>query len=104
MSRPIGAQIRALLEASEAHGKPAPASILARRACLDADASTLSRLCRRAQKYGLMTAIEGTPILFEAVDKWRIAIQLPVKTARVKPAPAPFALPRINSVWALAAQ
>jgi hypothetical protein len=88
MSRPIGAQIRSMLAASESLGRPAHGTELAQIAGLSLDSHTATRLCRRAEKYGLADAIDGWPLRFLARPGWdatRKPIVQGIKPARVEP-------------------
>ncbi len=103
MSRPIGTQIRALLSASDALQRPVPALELARAAGLTLDSTNCTRICRRAESYGLMDIADDTPLRFIARLGWQQAIGAPKRrfiNPRIKPKPHPARI--INSVWGLA--
>ncbi len=104
MSHPVGAQIRAILEASDRIGKPAQASVIMNEAGIVTSSTNATRLCRRAEQYGMADSIDGMPLRFMARRGWRDIIDAgPAKRNGIK-AKTPQAMPKriINSVWALA--
>lgn len=106
MSHPIGKQIRAILEASDRIGKPAQASVILSVAGIVTSSTNATRLCRRAEKYGLADAIDGVPLRFMARQGWRDKIKINAKVEKpngIKAKPAQ-AMPKriINSVWSWA--
>ena len=103
--RPVGKQIRAILAASEKLGKPATATELFKLAGMEAIPTARSRVCRRAQQYGLMTNEGIYPDKFQAAPGWQKRINQPhiSNPKYVAPEPPPRYIPKINSVWALAA-
>lgn len=102
MARPVGKQIRAMLNASETLGKPATSKELAKVAQIDMIASNLTRICKRAIKYGLMD--ETDEGLFVARPGWR-ALCVPGVSKKVKPiTKVKHRIPRVaNSVFQLGA-
>lgn len=103
MSRPIGHQIRALLSASDKLQRPVPALELARVAGLALDSGNCTRICRRAESYGLMDIAAERPLRFIARPGWRESIEpksFQNPHRETKPHPAKM---MCNSVWSLAA-
>ena len=102
MNRPVGKQIRAMLEVSESLKRPATALELARAAGLTLDSTNCTRICRRAESYGLMDIADDTPLRFMARRGWRGSLGQPKRYVNprlpTKPHPA-----RVNSVWGLGA-
>lgn len=92
--RPIGTQMRALLEASEILGRPAKASEL--NHLLKTPAYNATKVCVRAITHGLMWADKGKPRLFQAVRGWREMVAGPEKEKPFHPAPQVTNIPEIR--------
>ena len=103
MTRPVGKQIRAMLEVSESLKRPAPALELARSAGITLDSHNCTRICRRAESYGLMDIAAERPLRFMARPGWRESIEpksFQNPHRETKPHPAKM---MCNSVLSLAA-
>lgn len=106
--RPVGKHIRACLEASEQIGTWATAGDLYRHAGLHIKPTVCTKVMRRAVDYGLAEIDElSRPLRFKALIGWRRRIDIPHISNKeyvsvAKPVDKPV-IPRINSVWALAA-
>lgn len=89
-----------MLTASESLRRPATSKELAQVAQIDMIASNLTRICKRAVKYGLMD--ETDEMLFIARPGWR-ALCVPGVSKKVKPiTKAANRIPRVaNSVFQL---
>ena len=100
--RPVGQQIRAMLAASESLKRPASSTELARLAGIVGQTTLYTRVCRRAESYGLMDSIGIHRLQFIARSGWQQAIAKPAdfKNPRIQPV---VRKPLINSVWALGA-
>jgi len=101
MTRPVGKQIRAMLEVSESLKRPAPALELARAAGLTLDSTNCTRICRRAESYGLMDIAAERPLRFIARPGWDA--QTAPKATAIKPVIDQAPRRIINSVFALGA-
>ena len=108
MSRPVGKQIRAALDASERLGRPATAKELFEESGLFAVSTNRTRAIKRAVQYGLMVEfVDRHPGEFQARPGWRLLINQPkISEKKEKPVRvitrAKPKIPKINSVWALA--
>ena len=106
--RPVGKHIRACLEASEQIGTWATARDLYRHAGMNLKPTVCTKVMRRAVHYGLAEIDEScSPYKFKALIGWRRRIDTPHISNKeykkeYKPVDKPV-IPRINSVWALAA-
>ena len=103
MNRPVGKQIRAMLEVSESLKRPAPALELARAAGLTLDSTNCTRICRRAESYGLMDIADDTPLRFMARRGWRQSLGQPKRFVNPRLPTKPHPARVINSVWSLCA-
>ena len=103
MSRPIGHQIRALLSASDKLQRPVPALELARVAGLALDSGNCTRICRRAESYGLMDIAAERPLRFIARPGWRESLGQPRRFVNPRLPTKPHPARVINSVWSLCA-
>lgn len=102
--RPVGKHIRACLEASEQIGTWATARDLYRHAGMNLKPTVCTKVMRRAVHYGLADIDEScSPMKFKALIGWRRRIDIPhISNKEYKPV-AEVVIPKINSVWALAA-
>ena len=103
MNRPVGKQIRAMLEVSESLKRPAPALELARVEGLALDSGNCTRICRRAESYGLMDIAAERPLRFIARPGWRESLGQPKRFVNPRLPTKPHPARVINSVWSLCA-
>lgn len=98
--RPIGQQMRAMLEASDLIGRPATSRELQAMADVALIDTNCTKICSRAIGHGLMTGDNNRPRLFQVVPGWRSKLDKPLHSAETA-APA-VARRRVCSVWDLA--